>query len=796
MIDLLLETGISNLSISLLLALLAWTVQKSRKHPLIAHLLWVLVLGKLVTPPLLTLPLFEVASAQPYSVAIPDTAKDVLPASLAMESIPTDAEPITKSQADGTGLHSAESLTLRSSKVILVYLWLAGSLGVLLFSSVRVFRFNRLIRAASTEAPQEIQALAESLAQRLQVRSTPCISMTTANLTPMVWWIGGKVRILLPSTILESMDIEQMRWILAHEMAHVRRRDHLVRWLEWLACVCFWWNPVAWWARRNLRANEEICCDALVLSALKPTPHSYATSLLQAVELLASPALRPPAMASEINSGGFLEQRFNMILTNPTHLVAPRRMHSVLLWLAIGLLPLGIANAQAPDYEAVGARLKAAVEAGEITANQANDMLIALKKKAVADHHAVGIRLRDAIAAGELTPEQADAMLETLKGDHSDRMREGIGMALSKKLEAAVEAGEMTKKEADTKFDAIMWRDLLRRPKQKDQNSDWQFRIEDPFASEKNSSIQSRAASETVREWLENRDAIDENKVKYLERVRAFQEAEKRKQEKALSSYRADARAKELERKRRQLEVEYRQDLESAVRGAETDLEAARTRSSRIADQLTLRKELTKALEEKSTNQDELLRELAELRLQVAELENSRVEHSAKRSAQYRRFAEQLRKAEKAGDLSPEDAEKYSLELLMEEQKDAAAAAEARRNAVEYHRKSDELKEQLGKIRLDRNVTEEWLQESRRAQEQYRKRVEEHRERALKDSYNRYKAAAEDMRRLGEIGELKQKDMDQRLQKMRKDLELQRREKGAEQKKDKKQKDSADTIRF
>lgn len=94
---------------------------------------------------------------------------------------------------------------------------------------------------------------------------------------------------------------------LAHELAHVRRRDYLVRWIEWLACVCFWWNPVVWWARYNLRINEELCCEAQVVSSLKPKPHTYGDSLLKAVEILFYPAHRPPAMASEINSGRLLK---------------------------------------------------------------------------------------------------------------------------------------------------------------------------------------------------------------------------------------------------------------------------------------------------------------------------------------------------------------------------------------------------------------------------------------------------------------------------------------------------------
>ena len=66
--------------------------------------------------------------------------------------------------------------------------------------------------------------------------------------------------------VADERRVQDWQWIVAHELAHVRRRDYLVRWVEWLACVCFWWNPVVWWAQRNLRAMEEICCDDLVLS--------------------------------------------------------------------------------------------------------------------------------------------------------------------------------------------------------------------------------------------------------------------------------------------------------------------------------------------------------------------------------------------------------------------------------------------------------------------------------------------------------------------------------------------------
>lgn len=337
MIEFLLQFGISNLCVALALALVAWAVHATRKQPFLAYGLWLLVLAKLVTPPILTIPV----------VPIPELtidAADALGSVAGLEATSLDGVRLTI--AEGTVTAGATAAIVEHGKTGLVLLWVLGSAGVLAWSLVRIYRFNRLLRMASEVAPPELQDVASEVAQRLGLKRVPTICTTSARLSPMVWWLGGRVRIVIPAALPDELDARQLRWILAHELAHVRRRDHLVRWLEWLACVCFWWNPVAWWARRNLRINEEICCDALVLSSLQPQRRSYANSLMTVVEFLAAPVIRPPAMASEINSGGSLERRFRMIVSNNPIPKTPRWLVAGVLLSALVLLPLGVAYAQ------------------------------------------------------------------------------------------------------------------------------------------------------------------------------------------------------------------------------------------------------------------------------------------------------------------------------------------------------------------------------------------------------------------------------------------------------------------
>ena len=458
MSEVLLFMGLSNALFALVLALLATAVGASVKSPQLTHLLWVLVFVKLVTPPLVTIPVVAVPEAPRTAAAVDAYAKLGLPFAGREASPAGGSEGAVAAPSDAS--HHARLSFGARAQAWLPLQWLIGCGVVGTVSLLRAARFNHLLTRECREASRELQTVAETIAARLGLRRTPTVYTISANLSPMVWWMGGRVRVVLPQTVLDGLDAGQRWCVLAHELAHVRRRDYLVRWLEWSACVVFWWNPVAWWAQRNLRAAEEICCDALVLASLKPRPRAYANAILTAVETLIRPVLRPPAMASEVNSGGVLERRFGMILSNRTAPSASGWIHVVMLLCAVVVLPLGMARAQ--DYYAIGSRLKKAVSKGEITQEQALAMMAALKKSAAGDaeikdaavdREALATRLKAAVAAGEMTEEAAWAKWEELTGEERDigRWLESIG----KRIRAAVAAGEITEEEAWKKWEGI-----------------------------------------------------------------------------------------------------------------------------------------------------------------------------------------------------------------------------------------------------------------------------------------------------------------------------------------------------
>ena len=337
MIDLLFKIALNNVCISLALAIAAVTVGVTIRRPAVTYLMWLLVFLKLLTPPIVTIPVLQGSWMGDAAPLMNLNAYEQMD----MQEVRLRENASSTYPSTATG-----SRVLDQGKQWLFLTWLLGSIVVFFWSLHRVYRFNRLLERESEMCTHEMQATFAEIASCLGIKTIPAIYAISANLSPMVWWAGGKVRVIIPVAFMKQMDSGQLRWILSHELAHVRRRDYVVRWIEWLACVCFWWNPVTWWARYNLRTNEELCCDALVLSSLKPKAYIYGDSLLKAVEILSSPAYRQPAMASGINGGDLLKRRVRMIVSKNHSRSNLRWLQVCILLGALIVLPLGLTKAQ------------------------------------------------------------------------------------------------------------------------------------------------------------------------------------------------------------------------------------------------------------------------------------------------------------------------------------------------------------------------------------------------------------------------------------------------------------------
>ena len=466
MADFILQATLSNLLVSAILAAIAWFIQKRYRAASLANLLWIMVLIKMITPPLFAIPLLEVGAIAAHNpVAVPAAAEleDHLVANTT-----TDSRPVPESAAGTRGPVWLPGLA---------YAWVLISALLLAISLLRVIRFHYCLQRQLLPATEALSKLVRQVANQIGIRRLPRVVISQANLSPFVWWTGGRPLVVIPQLAIEGLAGDELRLIVAHELAHVKRRDYYVRWLEWLSGIALWWNPVLWVARRQLRTTEEIACDAMVVETIGAPRQQYARSLLNMAELLTTSTLRPPAVASAINSGGILEKRLTMIVSQ-TNLKLSNWMCLAVFLLAIGVLPIGLVYAQ--DYEAVQKRLVEAVKSGEISRAQAGAMLETLKgtdkakrggdrdMEALRRRYQEGARrIEAAVEAGEVSKEDAEkrliemrkAMFPTPDQDKAKRGNDPDMEALkrryqegARRIEAAVEAGKVSKEDAEKRL--------------------------------------------------------------------------------------------------------------------------------------------------------------------------------------------------------------------------------------------------------------------------------------------------------------------------------------------------------
>lgn len=128
---------------------------------------------------------------------------------------------------------------------------------------------------------------------------------------PVVWGIF-RHRLLLPAMALQWSD-EQLRSVLLHELAHVKRRDTLAQLLAQIACALHWFNPLVWFAAWRLHVERERACDDLVLAS-GVRASAYAEHLLNvATRLSTSPWTQACGLAMARSSS--LHGRLDAVLS-------------------------------------------------------------------------------------------------------------------------------------------------------------------------------------------------------------------------------------------------------------------------------------------------------------------------------------------------------------------------------------------------------------------------------------------------------------------------------------------------
>ena len=353
-----------NVLVTAMLCGIVWAASRLlRIGPVGRHALWLIVLIKLLTPPLVVWPWAipgRIGNSEPLSIS--ESQVSLAPSSTVAPDDNWIAPPQTATESFGPA-----PLLVPHQKDVFApppahrlgwllplggAVWLAGGLGIALIQFVRVLWMRRHVRC-SMVAPPELTQRVSALSARLGIR--PVGTRVVFGIgSPLIWSLG-RPQLLWPAELDPAgMRGDSLRGLILHELAHVRRRDHWVAWLELAAGCLWWWNPLFWYVRHQLRENAELACDGWVVQTLPAGRRAYAEALLAVCEFISRRTNPMPAVGVSTGGRRFLERRLAMILRERTPLRLSRSGLLVLGLLAATALPVWSQKSPDADSEKPG----------------------------------------------------------------------------------------------------------------------------------------------------------------------------------------------------------------------------------------------------------------------------------------------------------------------------------------------------------------------------------------------------------------------------------------------------------
>ncbi len=199
--------------------------------------------------------------------------------------------------------------TVRWASTAVTALWIVGAVTVSLRHFAAWIWLHRVWLQAARPLRSGWDNLGE-LALRMGLPGVRFLESTLTDVPATLDWL--KPVVLLPPALLTGLSVQQVEAIVAHELAHVLRRDYLVNLLQGLAEATLFYHPVIWWLTARIREEREHCCDDIAAGVAHGTK-AYALAL---VALEEQRAFAPPSRLAMAATAGPLLRRIARLISH------------------------------------------------------------------------------------------------------------------------------------------------------------------------------------------------------------------------------------------------------------------------------------------------------------------------------------------------------------------------------------------------------------------------------------------------------------------------------------------------
>lgn len=130
---------------------------------------------------------------------------------------------------------------------------------------IQVRNVNQLSTSACISPSSDLLIRFERLSKQINLTKTPRLLISLKTNVPMaIGWI--KPVVLLPASMVSGLDSAQLEMLILHELAHIRRHDYLVNFLQSIIELLFFFHPCVHWIGKQMRHEREYCSDDIAVS--------------------------------------------------------------------------------------------------------------------------------------------------------------------------------------------------------------------------------------------------------------------------------------------------------------------------------------------------------------------------------------------------------------------------------------------------------------------------------------------------------------------------------------------------
>ena len=183
-----------------------------------------------------------------------------------------------------------------------MFAWLAIVVAELALIGWQRWQLSELLRGAVPAEPA-LESLVAQCAVSVRLARPPRVLVTGDECSPFVCG-AWRPAMVLPRSIVWKLSEAELRPVVVHELAHIKRLDLVWGWIPQLARLVYFFHPVAHWTLFRTRLEAELACDGHAMAATGHGASAYADLLVRVVSRLAEPAMLRTGSAASAGLDG------------------------------------------------------------------------------------------------------------------------------------------------------------------------------------------------------------------------------------------------------------------------------------------------------------------------------------------------------------------------------------------------------------------------------------------------------------------------------------------------------------